>query len=359
MRRLALVFAFLSVPAFAPPPNLWGMDFFEGVGTAVKPVPMILEGRGPTHSAFFVFGTGVEVVAPAQAVQGWRLLRELGLPIHGVWIEQQHIRHAPQDLVPLIELAHGAGMHTMVRIPAATVDHIQGYIDTGVKGIVIPVVENAAQIRVTLEHSYFKARRQAGFAPDLKFLQDLSAERQAGIDAEKVVAFMIESVDGVERIETLVAEAAKVCDEYGLDGRHVVFWLGPYDGRLDKFRHAGRKLSDDDLLKWWQGALPAVAKAVADRGFRLGGHMADLVLGRDLRAAHGLRIFTVAGAGDALTNPRLKTAGQIFYNAEDGPRLDFLRPAEMTDAEVVLLEEQLQCGQRFLDRERLRRTPKP
>ncbi|MEZ4751148.1 MAG: hypothetical protein R3B54_11175 [Bdellovibrionota bacterium] len=120
-----------------------------------------------------------------------------GYPIHGLWIETQHIRFSPAEVLNLVALENAAGFHTLVRTPSHARTDIQGYLDTGAGGLIIPVTDDPNQIREAFAHTFYSAWREAGFSPDLGNLQAMAPEQLDRVDHSKVLAFMVESVAAV------------------------------------------------------------------------------------------------------------------------------------------------------------------
>lgn len=345
-RNAWLCSAFYCLSLFSTPPDFgpWGMSFFKYFGPFVSPMSMLVEGRGSTKAAFTVFATGMEMGAPVDAVNGLTILRDKhGFPIHGIWIETQHIRYSPSEIRELIALGNAAGFHTMVRVPIGDRRDLQGYLDTGVGGIIVPVTETIEQVEEAINHTYYGAWREAGFSPDLLNLQDLSQPHLASIDRNKILAFMVESVQAVDRIDQLLGRAAKLCDKYKIDRRHIVFWMGPYDLKLNRYRIQGFVGDETALSKYAEESIAVVAAAVKKNGFTMGGHMPTLQVGRTRIEKNDFRIFTIPGAADSAYNPTVPSTGGLFGNATDTERAFFTQKPRFEPAERTLLGQVLGC----------------
>jgi 2-keto-3-deoxy-L-rhamnonate aldolase RhmA len=336
--RLA-VLSLLAVPA-ANAADLWGNGFFSTLKGIVDPVPMILQGRAPIKAAFTVFATGAEVRAPVETIRGLSLLRDVhGFPIHGIWIETQHIRFSPSEIQALVAHGRDAGFHTLVRVPSERRADIQGYIDTGVEGIVIPVTETAEQVEQAFQHTFYASQREAGFSPDLGNLQTTSAEQLKKVDQRKLLAFMIESVAGVDGIQKMVSKATSLFDGAGIPRKHGIFWMGPYDLKRDLSRREPKKDGEAYVAE----AMEKVAAAVKSAGFSMGGHMPTLSAGVERVSKLSFNIFTIAGAADSAYNPTVPTTGGLFKNATEAERTALLQPPKLLDMEDQAREIAANC----------------
>lgn len=329
----------------------WGMTFMGYFRQLISPMAMLLEGRGPTRAAFTIFATGMEVRSPAETINGLTILRDKhGFPIHGLWIETQHIRFSPMEIMPLVTMANAAGFHTMVRVPVGDRRDIQGYLDTGAGGLIVPVTETAAQIDEAFKHTFYGAMREAGYGPDLQLLQDVSTPHLNRVDETKVLAFMIESVKGVENIEELVQTAGNLCDHYHIRRRHIVFWMGPFDLKLNRMRLLGTEGGEQVIKAYADKAVADVSQVVRQNGFTMGGHMPNLEVGKHLLEHHEFSIFTIAGASDSAYNPNpdVPSTAALFGRATAEQRLPFVKAPTFTSEESKRVDLVMGCMRQML-----------
>lgn len=306
--------------AFGP----WGMDFFEEVKGFVSPLPMILEQRGPSKAGFTLLATGAEIRASEETVRMMKHLRDIDrLPIHGLWIENQHIRFSPSEVQPLVALANEAGFHTIVRIPDESRVSIQGYLGIGAKGLVIPMIESPKQIKEAFDNAYYGGWREIGLEPDSSNLRANTADDYAAVDREKILAFMIESVAGMAQIESLAREAAKLADQFGVDRSHIVFWLGPFDAKKNHQRL--KKASSQETEKWWKASVQKISKEASSKGISMGSNVYTLEEGISMMTEHQFRIFSISGMSGSFGNPRVPSTGRFFLNTSNDQRRFLLK----------------------------------
>lgn len=310
----------------------WGMAFFENVRGFVSPLPMILEQRGPARAGFTLLATGVEIRAHEETIRMMKHLRDIDkFPIHGLWIENQHIRFSPSEVQPLVSLANEAGFHTIVRIPDESRVSIQGYLGIGAKGLVIPMTESPKQIKEAFDNVYYGGWREIGLEPDSSNLRANSADDYAAVDREKILAFMIESVAGVAHIESLAREAAKLANQYGVDKSHIVFWLGPFDAKKNHQRL--KKASPQETERWWKSSVKTISKEASLNGISMGGNVYTLEEGISMVTDHQFRIFSISGVGGSFGNPRVPSTGRFFLNSSGDQRRSLLKKPVLVQSE--------------------------
>lgn len=318
----------------------WGMAFFEEVRGFVSPLPMILEQRGPSKAGFTLLATGAEIRASEETVRMMKHLRDIDkLPIHGIWIENQHIRFSPSEVQVLVALANEAGFHTIVRSPDESRVSIQGYLGIGAKGLVIPMVESPRQIKEAFDNVFYGGWREIGLEPDSSNLRANSADNYAAVDREKILAFMIESFAGVAHIEALAREAAKLADQYGVDKSHIVFWLGPFDAKKNHQRL--KKASGLETEKWWQASVQKISKEASSKGISMGSNVYTLEEGISMMTEHQFRIFSISGMTGSFGNPRVPSTGRFFLNTSNDQRRFLLKKPVLAQFERERISERV------------------
>jgi 2-dehydro-3-deoxyglucarate aldolase len=137
-------------------------------------------------------------------------LGDIGLDY--VWVDLEHGGPSPYDSTALEELtraAEAADIDLLVRLPAPDPPMVRKVLDAGVRTILIPRIETAAQLRPAVESAYFaydggvgdrgvgvgRSGRWAGYVDSFV----------AGEDSEVLVGTMIENERAVENIEEILA----------------------------------------------------------------------------------------------------------------------------------------------------------
>jgi 4-hydroxy-2-oxoheptanedioate aldolase len=228
-----------------------------------------------------------------------------GSPAVGTWL-QLHSVHATRLLVAqgcfdwmLVDFEHTPVDHTtaahifstisdlsggrttpLARVAAGSIDQIKQALDAGCQGIIAPMVSTAEEARAVVRWSRFPPdgeRGGGGLAPHLSF----GVNRPTYIaeaNREILVGIQVETVEGVENIESILA----------VPGIDLIF-VGPNDLHMSLGLPA-TFWSDDERFR---RAVAAVTGACAEAGVPAGILCRDAAGVRD-RVADG---FTFIGMG--------------------------------------------------------------
>jgi len=231
-------------------------------------------------------GAGTGTYAPA-AVETFGAV---GLDF--VWVDLEHAGPSPDDarvLADLTRAAEAAGVELLVRLPSGDPPLIRKVLDAGVRTILVPRVETAAEVREAVRAARFEydgepggrgigVGRTATWGADL----DDHAPRE---DAETLVGVMIENRTAVENLEGILS-----VPELGFA------FVGPADlsvsfGRPMETDHPDVRdavAGVEDAVRASDVALggifddPAAATAAIDDGYRI------VRVGGDLSAARAV-----------------------------------------------------------------------
>jgi len=132
------------------------------------------------------------------------ILSSFGLDF--IYIDGEHGLFALHEVEALCILAERYGITPIARVRAGTSDVITQYLDRGVKGIVVPHVEDAADARRAVDACYYQPLGQRSFGGGRPYahmsssdLPALLAEANDGIS----LCLMIESAAGIENIDAI------------------------------------------------------------------------------------------------------------------------------------------------------------
>ena len=121
----------------------------------------------------------------------------------------------------LVAACRGAGIEPLVRVPRSEYHFLARALDVGVHGVMVPMVESAAEARRISEATHYppQGRRGAAFgiAQDDYSGGEVTA-KLAALDARTLVIAQIESERGLAELEGIAATP-------GID----VLWLGHFD----------------------------------------------------------------------------------------------------------------------------------
>ena len=165
-------------------------------------------GESPTGLMIFEFGTtGLA-----------RMARSAGADF--VLYDMEHSGWSPETVKVLFETARAAGITPFARCRDSTRSSVSLTLDLGALGLMIPMVESAAQARQIVDYARYAPVGSRGVA--VYYADDIEPEglpaTLAKANREVVLMPQIETVAGVEN-------AAEIAAVDGVD----VLWIGHYD----------------------------------------------------------------------------------------------------------------------------------
>jgi 2-keto-3-deoxy-L-rhamnonate aldolase RhmA len=172
------------------------------------------------------FGSWLQIGHPAAA----ELMASLGFD----WLVVD-LEHAPIDIpqcLPLVQAIKGQAVVPMARLPYNDRIWIRRALDTGFMGLIIPMINSAAEIQAAVQVAKYppQGERGIGFAPANLYGTRL-AQYMRRANRDIPIIAQIETAAGVEHIDSILAVK-------GVDG----VFMGPYDlsgsyGILGQFEH--------------------------------------------------------------------------------------------------------------------------
>jgi 2-keto-3-deoxy-L-rhamnonate aldolase RhmA/transcriptional regulator with XRE-family HTH domain len=246
------------------PPALGGRT--EPVGSGLR--ARLLAGEVTLGTMLFEFNTfGVP-----------RILADAGADF--VVIDLEHTGWGVPQVRPLLATARAEPIAPIVRVQGSARHQVSAVLDAGAAGVMVPMVNDAAEAARVVEAARFAPEGGRGFGliyPDQ--VSNGVAEATAAADAETMVILFIETMEGLENVEEIAATP-------GVD----VLWVGEYDlsmamgipGALDDSRlHEAedRVVAACEKANITAGILVGTvdgAKSMQQRGFRM------IALGTDI-----------------------------------------------------------------------------
>lgn len=138
------------------------------------------------------------------------------LPFDWVALDWEHGAMNPESIEQMLQALHSARMPSLVRIPEHSLVHGHQSLDMGAGGIIVPMVNSAAQARESVAALRFppQGRRSVGLGRWRMVMEpDPTTANQ-----EVAVILMIENAAAVEQIEEILSVE-------GMDA----FFVGPTD----------------------------------------------------------------------------------------------------------------------------------
>lgn len=220
-----------------------------------------------------MYGASVATYSPA-AVEAFGAL---GLDF--VWLDFEHGGPSPYDSTVFEDLtraAEAADIELLVRLPSGEPSLVRKVLDAGVRTVLIPRVETAAEVREAVAAAKFEndgepADRGIGVGRSSTWGHDFS-DHAAAEDAETFVGVMIENETAIENID-------EILDVSGLG----FAFLGPADlsvsvGRPMEKDHpdvealverAEEAISESDVALAGIHNDPDAIRDAVDRGYRI------------------------------------------------------------------------------------------
>jgi len=138
-----------------------------------------------------------------------------------VLYDMEHTGLGLESVKAQVSFCRGIGIAPMVRVPRGEYHFLARALDVGAQGVMVPMVESAAQARSIAEATRYppKGRRGAafGFAHD-DYQPGPPQEKMKAADQRNIVIAQIETERGLEAAEAIAA----------VDGIDVL-WVGHFD----------------------------------------------------------------------------------------------------------------------------------
>lgn len=218
-----------------------------------------------------------------------------------VILDMEHSGLGIEGVKAQCAFARAAGIVPMVRLPRADPRLAPPVLDAGALGIMMPLVESAAQARALVDACRYRPEGRRGLAFGLAhdgYTAGAPLEKMAAANQAVLTIALVESTPGIEQAEAIAAVP-------GLD----MLWLGHFDlsdslgipGRFEEpgYRAAAARLRDAAAAQGkpigWVAGDGAEAAAARGAGFRC------LCIGHEvilLRNALGAAIGTARAAPD-------------------------------------------------------------
>lgn len=160
-----------------------------------------------------IFGSWIQTSSPTCA----EILANAGFAWLG--IDSEHTSVGIQGIESIARAIHGRDTALLVRVSSADTIEIRQCLDVGAAGVIVPMVETAAQARTAVAAAKYPPQGVRGYC--FGRMNDWGSrfdEYAATANNRVIVIAMIETKAGVENIDEILAVD-------GIDG----IFIGPYD----------------------------------------------------------------------------------------------------------------------------------
>jgi 2-keto-3-deoxy-L-rhamnonate aldolase RhmA len=187
-----------------------------------------------------------------------------------ILFDMEHSGVGMETIKAQMAACRGIGLVPMVRVPTLQPHFIARCLDMGAMGIMVPMVESAAQAREIVSATRYPphGRRGAAFgvAHD-DYEGGAVADKIAAANERTLVIALVETAEGIRNVDEIAA----------VEGVDVV-WLGHFD--LTNFMGIPAQFQHADYLK----AVNTLVAAARKHGRAAGVMAADTAWGHDYRA---------------------------------------------------------------------------
>lgn len=119
-------------------------------------------------------------------------------------LDMQHGLFTPADLVWAMQILDGLDIPTLVRVPWNSPDAIMKALDSGASGVVVPMVNSAEEAEQAVRAARFPPRGIRSWGPIRPALRH-SPYTPDVADKSVICAVQVETVEGVERLDEILA----------------------------------------------------------------------------------------------------------------------------------------------------------
>ncbi len=136
-------------------------------------------------------------------------------------IDNEHGSYNPETISNMIAAARGADISVIVRIPEITRENILKPLDAGAAGLLVPMVNTAAEAKEVIRHAKYPTMGNRGAAlrrPHNRYTKVNAADYLKQANENTFIAVQAETTEAIENIDEIAS----------VDGVDCIF-VGPFD----------------------------------------------------------------------------------------------------------------------------------
>lgn len=171
---------------------------------------------------------GEAVIGPFYKLNCPSLVEMFGyIGIDFIIIDNEHSNFSHSDIENLIRAADNVNLHTIIRVPTASEEHLVHALDSGATGIQIPSLTTVAQVKEAMPHTKYypmgergmnAAQRAAnfGFMDKFEFFKASNENTLIVVHVEnKEMVAQVEELCQVPELDVLFAGPGDLSQSYG------------------------------------------------------------------------------------------------------------------------------------------------
>lgn len=168
-----------------------------------------------------------------------------------VLLDGEHGPVDPVNLTPLVVAAERRGITALARCAANEPHLALRYMDTGLHGLLVPNIDSAGSAKAAVRGIHYPplGQRGAGFVRANNWGMTPTADYLRQAKEETLVAVLIESMEGVDRLDEILS----------VEGVDLVY-IGPADLR-QSLEMSGQGSGSDDLARVIDGIFAKTRKS--------------------------------------------------------------------------------------------------
>jgi 4-hydroxy-2-oxoheptanedioate aldolase len=157
-----------------------------------------------------------------------------------VVVDMQHGEAHDGNLVELIQAVDAGGCVPLVRVPSNNPASIMRALDSGARGVVVPLVDTAEEAARAVDACLFPPKGSRSMGP---FRASISQKTSDPLELEKVACIvMIETRSGIENLEEIVATEGVTAAYIGPADLSLALGLAPGSIHAPEFETVSQSL---------------------------------------------------------------------------------------------------------------------
>lgn len=168
-----------------------------------------------------------------------------------VMIDMEHSRVNPETMVMLIRTAEASGLTPLVRVGENNPLLIRSAVESGAKGIFVPHIKNAAEVRQALDAMRYPPEGKCGMCPAIRgsyYSQEAWEDYMAYSNENVMFIPLLEDVEAIDNAEEIITLLKPGTDGLGLGLGDIANSLLTKKGEKVQWQHPYLKEAFDKVM---------------------------------------------------------------------------------------------------------------